>query len=220
MVMTATSPWHRRLLGASVLVMFAAANLSIAVSQIALGVALVCYLIGLRSDGLRRNGLEWPSLTLFAWAVLMVPLSTMPEHSAFNLRRFYLFAALWVTAAVGVDETMRRRMFIALMAGALGLTIWSIGLAIQRTGSVFGFRMGLVSNSMTTGALLMMVVLAAGAAVATAGLDRRTRWLGCNPAGFRFVRTCQKRGLRGCENGLNRRYILWNPSTQCPGIGL
>jgi len=176
MKLTPPTSWSRWLLVAAAVAMLTAGSLSIAVSQILLGVALVA----LATGGLRtwpRTGLEIPTACLFAWAALMVPLSTDPGQSLLYLRRFYLFAALWVVAAVAVDETNRRRLFWALMAGGTVLAGWGVVTALVSTGALFGRRMAGMSGAMTSGALLMMVGLVAVGAAATGGLGRRTRLL-------------------------------------------
>lgn len=180
------SRWLRRALVGAVLLMLTAASLSIAVSQILLGVTLVALVLGGRCAR-TRTGLERPTLLLFAWAALMVPFSTDPGQSLIFLRRFYLYAALWGVAAVAVDEAHRRGLFWALAAGGTVLAGWSAAAALVTTGDLFGRRMGEMSNPMTSGALLMMVGLVAVAVASTCGLARRTRLAAGAVAALTFV---------------------------------
>ena len=155
--------------------MLAAASLSVAVGQLSLGLALAAFLLVARRDGWRRTGLERPALALLIWAVAMVPLALDPGQALHNLRRFYLFAAWWVVAAVAVDETVRRRLFVALVAGSVIAAVWGIVDVIQRYGDLFARRAGHISNPMTTAALLMMGVLVCGAVAITPRVGRRWR---------------------------------------------
>ncbi|MCP4574243.1 MAG: O-antigen ligase family protein [bacterium] len=166
--------WSRRLLVAAAVAMLFTCSLSIAVSQSLLGVALVALAAGGRRAW-PRTDLEIPTVCLFAWAALMVPLSTDPGQSLFYLRRFYLFAALWVVAAAAVGETNRRLLFWALLAGGTVLSGWGLVTALVEHGGLFNRRMAGISGAMTSGALLLMVGLVAAGATVTRGLGRRSR---------------------------------------------
>lgn len=168
------STWSRRLLLAAAAAMLAAGSLSIALSQILLGIALLALAAGGR-HAWPRTGLELPTLCLFAWAVLMVPFSTDAGQSFLYLRRFYLFAALWTVAAAAGDEANRCRLFWAFLAGGAALAVWGLAGALVADGVLFAHRMDGPSGSMTSGALLMMAGLVALGAALTGGLGRRAR---------------------------------------------
>lgn len=169
-------PWDTALAVAAC-VLLVAGSLSIAVSQVVLGLALVLLLGRGVAAGVRppRLGLEWPALALAAWAALMIPFSTDPGQSLVFYRRFYLFAALWVGAAAAGGEGRRAWLLACLLAGAAVSSLWGAGTLLAQTGSLFGRRLGQLSNPMTSGAVLMLAVLAAGAVLLQRGLPGRLR---------------------------------------------
>ncbi|MFN2371886.1 MAG: O-antigen ligase family protein [Candidatus Krumholzibacteriia bacterium] len=169
-------PWDTAL-AAAACVLLVAGSLSIAVTQIVLGLALALLLARGVVAGARppRLGLEGPALALAAWAALMIPFSTDPGQSLVFYRRFYLFAALWVGAAAAGGEGRRAWLLACLLAGAVVSSLWGAGTLLAETGSLFGRRLGQLSNPMTSGAVLMMVVLTAGAVLLQRGLPGRVR---------------------------------------------
>ena len=143
---------------AFVLLTLVAANLSVAVSQIALGVALVLALTRwiVVPASPPRLGVELASAALAVWALLMIPLSEEPSSSVVSYKRFYLFTAMWVAASV-VDRPARRRAAaLALICGAVAMALWGMGSLLAREGTLFVGRAVFVSNAMTSGALFML----------------------------------------------------------------
>jgi O-antigen ligase len=160
---------------ALVVVMLIASNLSIAVSQLALGLALVVQLVRrlmLRTP-LVPTGLGRWVLALAAWAALMIPFSSDPGQSLVFYKRFFLFAAIWVTAGVAFDTRRQMVLFGSILLGGLAATIWGQIHLLMRYGSLFGQRLGEMSNPMTSGCLIMMTLLLAAGFLLRGRLSRR-----------------------------------------------
>jgi O-antigen ligase len=162
-----------------VLLMLVAGFVSIAASQLALGLALLTLLWGWWRQGARppRTGLEGTAAALALWALAMVPLSTDVARSALYYRRFYLFTALWVCAAVAVSERRRGQMLACFLGGALVTCLHDETLQLVHHGSLFRDRMDVSFNAMTSGALLMMAALVAAGFALAPGVGRRLRAL-------------------------------------------
>lgn len=155
----------------------AAALLSVAVSQIALGLALAWCAAGWMSRRRRppRTGLERPVLALAGWALLTLPFSTDVASSLLHARRFYLFTALWLAAGLARTPARRRRLAAAVLGGA------AVNAAVSIVTQAWlphrwGARLPLLQHSTITGGWLMMVAALVAAAW---GLARaaRARWL-------------------------------------------
>ena len=160
-----------------VLLMLAAGFLSIAVTQLTLGLALLMLLYRwfVRRQAPPLTGLEKTAALLAAWALVMVPFSSDVAQSALYYRRFYLFTAIWVTAGVASTEQRRTLLFWFLMAGALTTCLHDEVQQVSRTGGLFAQRMAGMFNSMTSGALLMLATLTAAGFLAAPGIGRRQR---------------------------------------------
>lgn len=165
------------------LLMLAAGFLSIAASQLALGLALLLLLYSwLRGrQAPPRTGLEGTAAALALWALAMVPLSTDVAQSAAYYKRFYLFTAIWVFASLATTERRRGLMLAAFLGGALVTALHDEVRQFLAHGSLFRDRMDVTFNAMTSGALLMMAALVAGGFVLAPGVGRRLR-LACAAA--------------------------------------
>lgn len=162
---------------ALVMVMLAAGFLSIAASQLALGLALLLMLYRwfVQKERPPFTGLERTAAALALWALAMVPLSTNVAQSALFYRRFYLFAAIWTCAAVATSEGRRARMLVVFLGGALITCLHDQVQQLIHGGSLFRDRMDVTFNAMTSGALLMMAALVAFGFVVAPGVGRRVR---------------------------------------------
>lgn len=204
--------WH---LG-FVLILMTAGYLSIAVSQIALGIGLLGSILGwiLCRRAPVHTGLERPVLALAAWALVMIPFSTDPGWSAAYYKRFYLFTAIWVVASAAGTE--RRRLLLAwfLFAGAAVVSIVGIVHALRTTGGLFDIRMGQISNPMTSGAMLMMAVMLALGFLFTPGLGRRMK-LAVGGVGLllflAFAMTMTRSAILGFVAGLGLMLLMRKP---------
>jgi len=160
-----------------VCLMLVAASLSIAVTQICLGLALTLLLLRATAGRERppRLGLEGPVAALALWAAVMILFSADRGQSLLYYRRFFLFTVVWVTADAARGERRRRLMAASLLAGAGVVSLWGVVHELAADGSFLARRLSAPSNSMTTGALLMMASLVAVSGVLQPALARRTR---------------------------------------------
>lgn len=209
--------WHL----AFATLLLVAANCSVAVSQLALGLTLLAMLWRrLRGDAAWwPTGLEWTAGLLAAWALAMVPLSTAPHQSLVFYKRFYLFTALWVLAPLARDEAGRRWLAGSLLAGAAGISIVGVAQVVQATGGLMRIRLAQVNNPMTSGALLMLALLAAIGFLLAPGHSRRARrWLlgAAAPIALALVHTMTRSALLGAAAGVavmvlaaRPRLFLW-----------
>ncbi|MBK6732961.1 MAG: O-antigen ligase family protein [bacterium] len=162
---------------ALVMVMLAAGFLSIAASQLALGLSLLLMLYRwfVQKERPPFTGLERTAAALALWALAMVPLSTNVAQSALYYRRFYLFAAIWTCAAAATTERRRGLMLAFFLGGALVTCLHDQVYQLFTHGSLFGDRMDVTFNSMTSGALLMLAALVALGFLLAPGVGRRLR---------------------------------------------
>ncbi len=152
---------------AALLLAALAAQLSVAVGQLALGLALLAALVRVasRRDRPVRTGLELPFLLLLFWALAMIPVSEVPHEGLRNARRFYLFVALWLGAGYVVGE---RRRWAVLAAVALGATINAVYSVLVESviPGDYAHRIGMIQHSVITSSwLVMSASLLAGAVV-------------------------------------------------------
>ena len=134
-----------------------AAQMSVAVSQILLGLALLIALvrIALRRDRPARTGLELPTLLFFGWALLTILFSTDPADSLRHAKRFYLFTALWLCAGAVRGE---RRRSVMMAAALFGAAFNSVHTLVTQAWPLDGPipRLPMMQNSVITGSWLVM----------------------------------------------------------------
>jgi len=160
-----------------VTIMLIAGNLSIAVTQMALGVALILQLVrwlGMK-EALPPIRMHIAVGLLAVWALLMVPLSSESSQSMLYYRRFYLFAALWVTAGIATTEYRRWILLTGAISGAVIVSILGTINIFRETGGIFSHRFGEMSNPMTSGCLLMLTLLVCWGVVLAGKVTRRAR---------------------------------------------
>ncbi len=159
------------------LIMLAAGYFSIAVSQIALGLALatMMYRWVFRRETPPASGLEKTAVLLALWALLMIPFSSDVAQSLVYYRRFYLFTVIWVAASVATTERRRLLMLAFLLAGSLGVSLYGQIRHAQQAGGFLSQQMVVIFNAMTGGVLLMMAVLAAAGFLFVPGIGRRLK---------------------------------------------
>jgi O-antigen ligase len=160
-----------------VLLMLTAGYVSIAASQLTLGVSLLLLLYRwvFRHEAPAVTGLEKTAALLALWALVMIPFSSNVAQSAVYYRRFYLFAAIWVAASCATTEKRRLVMLAFLLGGALVTCLHDQVMLVVKTGSLFRQRMEGNFNLMTSGCLLMMAALTAAGFLVAPGTRRRLR---------------------------------------------
>ncbi|MDY0110138.1 MAG: O-antigen ligase family protein [Candidatus Krumholzibacteria bacterium] len=162
-----------------VLCLLFTASLSIAASQISLGLGLAVLLYRrlVHGDRLTRTGLGWITLALAGWALVNIPFSTDPGQSLVFFRRFFLFTAIWVVAGAAISDSRRRWLLAAMLLGAASVSIGGLVRIYREAGALFTIRLGDMSNPMTSGCLLMLVLLAACGFLVVKDEKRRFRAL-------------------------------------------
>ena len=198
------------------LIMLAAGYLSIAVSQIALGLALavMLYRWAFLKEAPPVTGLEKTAVLLALWALVMIPLSTNAAQSLLYYRRFYLFTAIWVAASTAATERRRLLMLGALLAGSLAISIYGQIHHAHLTGGFMSQRMTVVFNAMTGGALLMMVIMVVAGFLLTPGSGRKFKAgiiLAVLPAVLGLVMTMTRSAQLGLLAGLGVMLLLARP---------
>lgn len=201
---------------AFLLIMLTAGYLSIAVSQIALGLGLLVMLYRwvFRKEAPPVTGLEKTALLLAAWALLMIPFSTNSSQSLVYYRRFYLFAVIWVAASSAVTEKRRMFMLIALLTGAMAISLYGQIHNARLAGGMFSERMGEIFNPMTSGALLMMALLVAAGFLITGGIRGKLKIaivIAALPVALGLVLTMTRSAQLGLIAGLGLMLLLAKP---------
>jgi len=160
-----------------VLLMMTAGFVSIAISQICLGASLflMLYRWGVKKIPMPRTGLELSAVLLAFWALINIPFSTDIPTSMVFYRRFFLFSTIWVVASVINSEKRRLLFLLFTMLGALAISVYGEVRLIAETGALFGHRLGVMSNPMTSGSLLMMAFLMGLGILLSAGINRRLK---------------------------------------------
>ncbi len=196
-----------------VLLMMTAGFVSIAISQICLGASLGLLLYRWWVKGIKppKTGLETSALLLAVWALVNIFFSTDWQTSLIFYRRFFLFSAIWVVAAVITTERRRILFLIFSMVGALGISIYGEISQIVRFGSIFERRFDSMSNSMTSGSLLMMFLLIGAGFLLAGGLRRRTQvylLVGLIPVFLGVILTLTRSALLGLIVGVALMLLL------------
>jgi len=174
-----------RVLGLLLVLLALTATLSVAISQIVLGLGLAVLLVRwARGRTPARTGLEWPALALVVWALAMIPFSADPGQSALYARRWYLLAPIWVAATAGAAGAGRWRLpalrglaLGAVASAAMGFwSFWRKGGAHYRDDGQLAGRAEPLAGYMTGAGLLMLVGLVLLAAVLLARSRRVRFW--------------------------------------------
>jgi O-antigen ligase len=158
-----------RFLAVVLIVLAAAAPLSVGASQSVLGCAVALglyrWVAGRKPI---RTGLEAYAGLLVLWALIMIPFSSQPAQSLLFARRFYPLAALWLFAWAGGTESRRIAVLSALLTAGAGLGIYGIyqlwrqgeGAHLSASGQLVG-RVTLAQGYMTGGGIMMILALVA-----------------------------------------------------------
>ncbi len=207
------------------LLMLTAGYLSIAVSQIALGLALLILLY--RWVFLKETppvtGLEKTTALLAVWALVMIPFSTNVPQSLVYYRRFYLFAVIWVAASAATTERRRLLLLGFLLAGSMAISIYGQIHHAQLAGGFMSQRMTVVFNAMTSGALLMMAILVAAGFLIVQGISRRTKVViavAISPVVLGLLMTMTRSAQLGLLAGLGLMLLLAKPRVFGMFLGL
>ncbi len=207
------------------LLMLTAGYLSIAVSQIALGLALLVMLYRwvFLKEAPPVTGLEKTAALLAIWALVMIPFSTNVSQSLVFYRRFYLFTVIWVAASAAITERRRLLLLGFMLTGSLAISIYGQIHHAQLAGGFLSQRMTVIFNAMTSGALLMMAILVAAGFLIVPGIGRKLRVLiavAILPVILGLVMTMTRSAQLGLLAGLGIMFLLAKPRIFVMFLGL
>jgi O-antigen ligase len=207
------------------LLMLTAGYLSIAVSQITLGLALLVMLYRwmFLKEAPPVTGLEKTAALLAVWALVMIPFSTNVPQSLVYYRRFYLFTVIWVAASAAITERRRLLLLGFMLAGSLAISIYGQIHHAQLAGGFMSQRMTVLFNAMTSGALLMMAILVAAGFLIVPGIGRRLKLLiavAVSPVILGLVMTMTRSAQLGLLAGLGVMFLLAKPRVFVMFLGL
>jgi O-antigen ligase len=208
-----------------VLIMLTAGYLSIAVSQIALGLALLVMLYrwAILKEVPPVTGLEKTAALLAVWALVMIPFSTHISQSLVFYRRFYLFTAIWVTAGVATTDGRRLLLLAFLLAGSAAISVYGQIVHAQLTRGFLSQRMEVAFNAMTGGALLMMIIMVAVGFLIVPGLGKRLKLaigVAALPALLGIILPMTPSSQLGLLSGLGFMLLLTKPRLFGAFLGL
>ena len=144
----------------------------------------------------------------------MIPFSTYVAQSLLYYRRFYLFSVIWVAASAATSERRRLLMLGALLTGSLAISIYGQIHHARLAGGFLSQRMTVLFNAMTSGALLMMVILVAAGFLITPGISRRLKIVisvVVSPVILGLVMTMTRSAQLGLLAGLGIMLLLAKP---------
>jgi putative inorganic carbon (hco3(-)) transporter len=163
----------------------AATVVSIAASQILLGVAFVALLA--TRDKWRWPPVVWPVVLWMAWTLVSLAASGHAREGLPQVKKFYVWLMLFVVYSAVRTLSQIRVLALAWIAGATLSTLWGFGQFVRMYQStprffyyvyVNGNRItGFVDHWMTFSALLMMTLLMAGAMLLFSTDRRDYGWL-------------------------------------------
>src|SRR5581483_2708753 len=163
----------------------ATAEVSIAASQILLGLAVLSLVLA-RAKW-RWPAIGWPVIAWMAWTLVSLAASGHIRAGLPQVRKFYVWLMLFVAYSAVRTLPQIRAVTLAWAAGATLSALWGFGQFVQMyrsTPQFFyfvytnGIRItGFVDHWMTFSALLMMALLMAGAMVLFSNDRRHVRWL-------------------------------------------
>src|SRR5690349_15279804 len=162
----------------------ATTEISIAASQILLGLAILSLLLA-RAQW-RWPAIGWPVVAWMGWTLVSLAASGHSRDGLPQVKKFYVWLMLFVVYSAVRTLPQIRVVTLAWAAGATLSALWGFGQFVQmyrNTPQFFYFVYtngnritGFVDHWMTFSALLMMALLMSGAMLLF-GKERHARWL-------------------------------------------
>ena len=143
---------------AALLLLALSAPISIAISQSALALAILCGILAWALPGGKappRLGVEAALFAFVLWALITIPFSGEPWVSLRHAKRFLLLPAFWLVAAHCCGDRRRVRLLAALASGAACVAVYGIVEYLRGDGGLLG-RANLTQGYMTAGGLMML----------------------------------------------------------------
>ncbi len=152
---------------------------SIAANQISLSITVLLFAALCLIDRSFRPGwlpLALPFAAFTFISIISSLLSGNPADAFGNMKNYLLFVAVWLTASLAADRSMRGRIYqVLLVSGAgsalYGIVIYCMGMGrggLHRTPGTF-------SNEMTFGGIMMLLLSLYVAVSIAAGIPRKLR---------------------------------------------
>lgn len=198
----------------------ATSSVSIAAFQILLGAALAAMLAGRIQWRLPRH---WQALALFfGWTLISLALSDLPRAGVPQIRKFYVWAMLFVVIAMLREVRHARWLALAWLAGgtlSAARGLWQFGAKYAKAADahqdfyhayVADRITGFMSHWMTFSGQLMIVLLAATALLLWGRLESRVRQvvLVCLPVLSVALILALTRGI-WIATAIGLAYLLW-----------
>ncbi|MCX5752069.1 MAG: O-antigen ligase family protein [Candidatus Krumholzibacteria bacterium] len=168
-----------------------ASTFSIALTQTALGLALILWFflaLKRKAPVPRRTTLDVPVLLLIVVSFIAALLSDRRIASLINLKNYALMTVIYVIGSLLTTRRMALRQFAVLLASGAGVAAY--GIAIYLLGKGFGTlgrSPGPFSNAMTFGGILLILCSLFLAVAAGAGVVKRLRCAAIGAAIVSFV---------------------------------
>ncbi len=156
-----------------------ASTFSIALTQTALGAALILWLVFAargRAPGPRRTMLDAPFLVFVAVSLAAALLSDQRVESLMHLKNYALIAVVYLVAALLATRRAALGQFLALLVSGAGVSAYGIAIYLLGKGTgTLGRTPGPFSNAMTFGGMLLILSSLYVAVAAGKGSPRRLR---------------------------------------------
>jgi hypothetical protein len=164
---------------------------SIALTQTALGVALLLWLVFAvlrRAPAPRRTMLDIPLLAFVAVSLVAALHSSERAESFAHLKNYLLMSVIYLSASLVTTRRAALRYFAVLLASGTGVAAYGIAIYLLGKGAgTLGRTAGPFSNAMTFGGILLVLCsLALGVAVGP-GVSIRLRRASAAAAGVCLV---------------------------------
>lgn len=157
---------------------------SIAASQILLGLAFVAILVA--RDKWRWPPVVWPVLLWMAWTLVSLAASDDPSDGLKQVKKFYVWLMLFVVYSAFRHVKQIRILVVCWVAGATLSSLWGFGQFVHKyltTPQFFRYVYeneritGFMGHWMTFSGLLMMTLMMLGAMLLFSGDRTWFRWL-------------------------------------------
>jgi O-antigen ligase len=152
---------------------------SIAANQISLGITVLLWTALCVFDRSFRPGRLPLTIPLAAFTLISIVaalLSSDPADAFGNMKNYLLFMAVWLTASLAADQSLRGRIYWVLLVSGTGSALYGIVIYLMGMGRGGLERTpGTFSNEMTFGGIMMLLLSLYLAVSIAAGVPRRMR---------------------------------------------
>jgi len=168
-----------------------ASTFSIALTQTALGLALIlwlCFALKRKAPLPRRTMLDVPLLLFIAVSFAAALLSNKRLASFMSLKNYALMTVIYMIGALLAARRMALRQFTVLLVSGTGVAAYGIAIYLLGKGAgTLGRSPGPFSNAMTFGGMLLILCSLFLAVAVGAGVARGLRWAAVGAAIVTFT---------------------------------